>query len=264
VILPKSLVDASVLAKKITGKFIDAMSFYREHKVLEREGIEIGYSTLCSYPIQLYERLEQFRHVFYEQIANAKRWHLDETTLQVRKEANRQARDKSQMWCNRAIFDIGELVLFHYNPRRNYAALEEWLAPGLPAFRGVIVSDEHKPYAKLVDEYKNIAARGGCWSHARRKFADAVKSRRHGSDAHRIMKLIAKLFKLDKKTRHLTGDALLAQREKLIKPWCDDFKALIDQMAPDYPDRGLMKTAIGYLQSKPSANSRITPTELIS
>ena len=58
VILSKSLVDATVLAKIITGKFVDGLSFYREHKVLQREGIEIGYSTLCHYPIQLYERME--------------------------------------------------------------------------------------------------------------------------------------------------------------------------------------------------------------
>ena len=48
VILPKSLVDATVLAKIITGKFVDGLSFYREHKVLQREGIDIGYSTLLS------------------------------------------------------------------------------------------------------------------------------------------------------------------------------------------------------------------------
>ena len=52
VILPKSLIDATVLAKIITGKFVDGLSFYREHKVLQREGIDIGYSTLCHYPCQ--------------------------------------------------------------------------------------------------------------------------------------------------------------------------------------------------------------------
>ena len=119
VILPKSLVDASVLAKIITGKFVDRLSFYREHKVLKREGIDIGYSTLCHYPIQLYERMELFREVFYEELGKAIRWHLDETTLQVLKETDRAAATKSYMWCNRALFDGGgELMMFHYNPRR--------------------------------------------------------------------------------------------------------------------------------------------------
>ena len=248
VMLPKVQVDATVLAKIITGKYIDALSFYREHRVLEREGIEIGYSTLCSYPIQLYDRLESFRLLFYEALSDAKRWHLDETTLQVLKEPNREARTTSYMWCNRAVFDGGgELVLFHYNARRNYEALEQGLAPALSDFSGVIVSDEHKPYEKLVNEYTAVAARGGCWSHARRKFSDAVKGRRHGSDAHHVLKEIAKLFKLDKQMHHLSGDALLAAREKHIQPWCENFKARVDAMAADYPDKGLMKTAIGYV-----------------
>ena len=97
VILPKSLVDATVLAKIVTGKFVDGLSFYREHRVLQREGIEIGYSTLCHYPIQLYERMELFREVFYEELGKALRWHLDETTLQVLKEPDRAAATRSYM-----------------------------------------------------------------------------------------------------------------------------------------------------------------------
>lgn len=247
VILPKSLVDASVLAKIITGKFVDGLSFYREHKVLKREGIDIGYSTICHYPIQLYEKMELFRELLYEELGHARRWHLDETTVQVLKESDRAANTKSHMWCNRALFNGGaELVLFHYNPRRNYDALHEWLAPALMTFKGVIVSDEHRPYAKLAAEHSQIAARGGCWSHARRKFSDAVKGRRHGSDAHLILKDIAKLFRLAKKMEHLSGEALLSQRNRLIKPWCDQFKARLEALAPLYPDQGLMKTAIGY------------------
>lgn len=42
VILPKSIADASLLAEVIAGKFIDALSFYRKHNVLAREGIDIG------------------------------------------------------------------------------------------------------------------------------------------------------------------------------------------------------------------------------
>ena len=247
VILPKSLVDATLLAKVITGKFVDGLSFYREHQVLRREGIDIGYSTLCHYPIQLYERMEVFRELFYEELGKAIRWHLDETTLQVLKEPDRAASTKSYMWCNRALFNGGgELMLFHYNPRRNYEALQEWLSPALMSFSGVIVSDEHKPYAKLAREYTQIAARGGCWSHARRKFSDAVKGRRHGSEAHLILKDIATLFRLDKKMNHLSGQALLDQRSKHIEPWCEKFKARLEMLAPLYPGRGLMKEAIGY------------------
>lgn len=247
VILPRSLVDATVLAKIITGKFVDGLSFYREHKVLQREGIDIGYSTLCHYPIQLYERMELFREVLYEELGNAIRWHLDETTLQVLKEPGRGASTKSYMWCNRALFDGGgELMMFHYNPRRNYEALQGWLSPALERFSGVVVSDEHKPYAKLACEYPQIAARGGCWSHARRKFSDAMKGRRHGSEAHLILKDIATLFRLDKRMNQLSGQVLLDRRNKHIAPWCEKFKTRLEKLAPLYPAQGLMAVAIGY------------------
>ena len=219
VMLPRSLVDATFLAKIVTGKFIDGLSFNRELKVLEREGVQIGYSTLCSYPIQLHQRLQPLEKLFYAQAAQAYRWHLDETTVQVLQEPGREARTKSHMWAMRAELSAGTLVLFHYDERRNYEALENWLAPSLETFEGVIVSDEHKPYARLASEYENIAARGGCWSHCRRKYVDAVKGRRAESDAHRVLKYIAKLYELNDRTGGLQGEALVSARQKLILPW---------------------------------------------
>ena len=69
VMVPKAIADASLLAKILTGKFVDALSFNRECKVLKREGVEIGYSTICSYPIQLHKRLEPLKQLFYEYAA---------------------------------------------------------------------------------------------------------------------------------------------------------------------------------------------------
>lgn len=76
-----------------------------------------------------------------------------------------------------------------------------------------------------------------------------MKARRHDSDAQRVLKQIAKLFKLDEQTHHLDGDELLKRRKKLIQPWCEHFITLINEMAPKYPDKGLMKTALGYVQN---------------
>ena len=101
-------------------------------------------------------------------------------------------------------------------------------------------------------------------SSARRKFSDAVKGRRHGSDAHHVLKEIAKLFKLDKQMHHLSGDALLAAREKHIQPWCENFKARVDAMAADYPDKGFMKTAIGYVvNNQGSLTAFLTHPDLV-
>ena len=249
VMLPRAIADASLLAKIITGKFVDALSFNRECKVLDREGVQISYSTLCSYPIQLHERLEPLKALFYEYAAEQSLWHLDETTLQVLQEPGREPRQKSYLWAIRTGPPGKQLVMFHYDERRSYDALSSWLEEPLKNFDGVIITDEHKPYQRLANENSGIKARGGCWAHARRKLVDAVNGRRHTSDAHRLVEHIAELYTLEEKVAHLEGDEKLMQRQLLMGPWLDEFKAKIDDLVPKYLSKGLMKKALFYIQN---------------
>lgn len=249
VMLPRAIADASLLAKIITAKFVDALSFNRECKVLEREGVQLSYSTLCSYPIQLHERLEPLKALFYEYAAQQRLWHLDETGLQVLQELGREPRQKSYLWAIRTGPPDKQMVMFHYDERRNFEALSSWLDEPLKTFDGVIITDEHKPYQRLTDVTPGIDARGGCWAHARRKLVDAVKGRRHTSDAHRLIEQIARLYKLESKVAHLDGQEKLAQREKLIRPWLNTFKTQIDDLVPQYLSKGLMQKALFYIQN---------------
>jgi transposase len=246
VMLPRSLADASLLADVLCSKFIDAMSFYRTEKRLRREGIEIGYSTLCDWPIQLYERLNPLEQLFYRDIGKSPLWHLDETTLQVLDEPDRKNQTNSYLWGIRAGPPDKPIVLFHYHSRRNFEALEAWLRPCLEDFQGVIVSDEHRPYNKLVEQYPQIQAHGGCLAHCRRKFAYAAKGRRHDSDAHKVLKTIALVYKQEAKSSHLTGQARLEARQRNVAPQLAKLKSQLDAMAGHYLSKGAMNTAIGY------------------
>ena len=246
VMLPRSIADASLLADVLCSKYIDAMSFYRTEQRLQREGIDIGYSTICDWPLQLYERLKPFENLFYEALGRSPLWHLDETTLQVLDEAGRENQQTSYLWGIRAGPPEDPIVLFHYNPRRNFEALEQWLRPCLEEFTGVIVTDEHAPYNALVNKYTTIKAHGGCLAHMRRKFADAGKGRRHQSDAHKVLQKIALVYSHEKRTARLSGEARVDARQQLVKPQLDGLKNLLEAMAPKYLSKGAMKTAIGY------------------
>ena len=246
VLLPKAIADATLLADLLTSKFVDGMSFYRTHKRLVRDGVDIGYSTLCNFPIQIYEQLEAFRPLFYDEAAKSSVWHLDETTLQVLDEPGRKNQQKSYIWALRSGPPDKPLVLFHYDERRNYTALENWLRPCLEHFNGVIVTDEHKPYNTLRENYPNIQGHGGCWYHCRRKFVDASKGRKSTSDAHRIVNKIAMLTKREQSIAHLSGEEKCRARHEQVKPYLEDIKNTLDAISDKYPHKGLMRTAIGY------------------
>lgn len=246
VILPRAIADASLLADVLSSKFVDAMSFYRTEKRLQREGIDIGYSTICDWPLQLYERLKGLRALYYEALGQCQLWHLDETTLQVLDEPGRANQLTSYLWGVRATHPSGQIVLYHYNPRRNYEALEEWLRPSLINFSGVIVSDEHGPYNILVKNHPKIKAHGGCMAHCRRKFADASKGRRHDSCAHKVLQKISLIYSAESKTEQLTGEARVQARHALVKPYLDSLKTHLESLAPKHLEKGAMKVAIGY------------------
>lgn len=165
---------------------------------------------------------------------------------QVLREPGRKADNKSYLWGIRAGPPERPVVLFRYHERRNYDALQTWLAPALRRFEGVIVSDDHKPYNRLAAEYAGIRAHGGCWAHCRRKFADAAKGRRSGSEAHRMLQLIAGLSRLDGQLDGLTPLDKQRARQQKVRPQLNKIRAVLDELAGQYPQKGLMNTAVGY------------------
>jgi transposase len=230
----------------LCSKFIDALSFYRTEKRLSREGIEIGYSTLCDWPIQLHERLKPLKRLFYQALGQSPLWHLDETTLQVLDEPGRANHSNSYLWGIRAGPPDQPMVLFHYDSRRSFEALEAWLRPCLDDFQGVIVTDEHPPYNILVRKHPQIQAHGGCLAHCRRKFADAAKGRKDSSEAHKVLKIIAMIYAQEGKLAHLNGAALIEARQQFVAPQMQRLKSFLDEIVGRYLNKGAMRTAIGY------------------
>ena len=246
VILPKSLADASLLADILASKFVDAVPFYRKMKILERERIHIGYSTVCDWPIQLHQRLQPIKRLLYEQLSTYSLWHLDETGLQVLNEPGRENTQKSYLMGIRAGPPKNQVVLFHYDTNRGFDALESWLLPSLEKFQGAIISDEHKAYNKLKANYPDIKAHGGCWAHLRRKYADAAKGRKDVSDAHKMLTMIAALYRLETGLSNLEGERKKAARQKKVKPQVEKIKQYLDQLSGIYTHDGLMNKAIRY------------------
>jgi hypothetical protein len=82
--------------------------------------------------------------------------------------------------------------------------------------------------------------------HCRRKFADAAKGRRSGSEAHKVLQQIAVLYRLDNGLCELEGEAKRQARQELVVPQLNKIKATLEQLDRQFPTQGLMHTAIYY------------------
>ena len=66
--IPQSIATPSLLAYVLTGKFCDALPFYRQEKIFERIGIELPRQTMCYWAIKVHERIKPLLKLMEENI----------------------------------------------------------------------------------------------------------------------------------------------------------------------------------------------------
>ncbi len=226
-VLPKHQVTASFLATIAVEKFEDAMPLDRQvKKYKQRFGVEFTTTTFSNWMIRasqlrlqpLIDRLSviQMRSGYIQ---------ADETTLQVLNEKGKTAKQKSYIWLT-ASTDKYPIVLMKYSSNRNEKTAESLFN----GFSGYMQTDGYAGYNIVAN--KECVAQLGCWAHARRRFADILKSGVSDATSKRyaqeLVEMVAKLYKIEKEIKDDPPDKKKAIREKEsvsiikdIQEWCD-------------------------------------------
>lgn len=263
-IIPKGLATAGTLAHILTGKFCDALPFYRQEKMLARFGIDIPRATMCNNVIFVHQKYRDFFDLFWNEIYSYPMVGLDETTVQVLKEPGRKDTQKSYMWVFRGGGDR-PLVQFRYGATRSKREIIDFTEK----YQGCVQTDGYGEYDKL-DLIKGIR-HAGCWAHARRKFVDAYESSASimkktkakqldfgGAFAQKILGLIGKLYGVEKQARkqkellnasggkEFTLDDLKTLRQELSKPTIEQIKNSLDEQVHHIAPQSLCGKAISY------------------
>jgi len=175
---------------------------------------------------------------------------IDETTVQVLKEKGRLPTAKSYMIVQARGDPSGKAaVVFHYNPSRSKAVMKERIL----GYEGILLSDGLEVYNSLCTDMPKIV-HAGCWSHVRRKFVDAQKSRkpskRKKSLAYEFLLLIDRLFKIERKAKDLSDEDRLDRRKKESKPLIEDIDRLIDEKISSVPKTSPIGKALHYTSNQ--------------
>jgi len=170
---------------------------------------------------------------------------MDETPMQVLNEKGKPAESKSYMWVGHAGSPDQRITLFDYDPSRGGAVPRKLLA----GYAGALMLDGYEGYAPVCKEQG--LTRLGCWVHARRKFVDVSKaSKKKNGQAAYAIKLIAKLYAIEKANKESNADVRYQVRLEKAKPIIGKLRQWLDEIRPKVPPKSLLGKAVQYLDKQ--------------
>lgn len=247
--IPKSLASPGLAAHIAVGKYQDGLPLYRQEKILGRIGIEISRATLAFWMIELGRLVQPVINLLRDQLLAYDIVHMDETTVQVLKEAGKTAQSKSYVWVQRGGLPGRPIILFDYDPSRSQHVPLRLLE----GYRGYLQVDGYEGYNAIGNQDGITLV--GCMAHARRKFDEALKAqgKPHARDptkvshAHQGMQYIQTLYRIERELKTATPEERYRTREKKARPLLETMRSWLDAVLPAVPPESLTGKALYYL-----------------
>lgn len=235
------------------------MPLYRMEQEFKRNDVNLNRQNMANWTIQcadcylaiLYDHLHTLLYGYHVLQA-------DETPVEVTKDG-RPAGAKSYMWIYRTGKSYGKaIVLYEYQKDRKADHPQEFLK----GFQGVCVTDGYQAYHSLEKKTAGLTI-AGCWAHARRKYADALKAikdkdKRKGTLAYDAVKQIGTIYKLDHELAGLEPSERQHRQQMEVKPLVDAYFAWAKKHQSEVPPKSQTGKLFIYLHKPGSIPARIS------
>lgn len=240
--IEKSQASAGLLSYIGVSKYADGLPLYRQENILSRVGIEMNRTTLANWMIKCGELVQPLINRFEETLLAAPFIHMDETPVQVLNEAGKTAQSTSYMCVRSAVSLESRITLFDYDTSRSGRVPARLVA----GYQGGLMVDGYEGYEPVCRE--QALTRLGCWAHARRKFVDVSRaSKQKNGQAAYAIKLIAKLYQIEKSMKEALPEARYVERQARAKPIIDTLKDWLDDTRPKVAPKTTLGKALHYL-----------------
>ena len=244
-LLRGSLVSPSLEAAIMNAKYVNAVPLYRQEQEFERYGLHIPRQNMANWTIQCADRyLAILYDYLHEKMYGYHVLQADETPVLVNKDG-RPAGSKSYMWVYRTgrMYTECQIVLYEYQKTRNASHPREFLKD----FRGVCVTDGYQVYHTIEGEREDLKI-AGCWSHARRRFDEAVKAlpkaKQKDSRAYLALTMIQAIYREEKLLKDLPAGERMIRRQLSVRPLVEAYFVWVRETLPKVPQKS--KTWEGF------------------
>ncbi|MBI3204800.1 MAG: IS66 family transposase [Myxococcales bacterium] len=248
-VIPRSAVDASLVAQVIVSKFVDHQPLHRIHDAFARNGATIPVSTLSDWMGATGEILRPLVDCLGQRILGAYVVRIDGTGIQVLDRKSAMNVERGTMWG--CVGDDRD-VLFRYRPT-GAGLIGPW--DFLKGRTGYVQADAATVFDRLYNGRAASAIEIGCWSHGRRRLV-ALKD----SDCRVAwpLLLIGRLYRIESlaDARRLSFDERRSLRQELSTTVLDKIRGwLVPTLATEPPSSDLAKAA-SYLVNQWQALTR--------
>jgi transposase len=248
--VPKAMGSINLMTFIIIAKYADGMPLYRLEGIIKRYGGDITRTTLANYVIALAKLTQPLINLIRESQNSGPLIMADETRIQVLKEPGYSPTGDKFMWVTLGGKPDQQSVLFAYDPSRG-GHIPMRLLDGFT--HGYLQTDGYAGYNEVCRE--NILIQLGCWDHGRRKFIEAQKVQPKGkhvkvSKADMALSFINKLYMIERKIKHLSGDERFAVRQEKSVPILKQLKKWLENNMPRVAKDSLTGKAMTYLHNQ--------------
>jgi transposase len=241
---PKSLASPSLVAYIMVRKYVEGLPLYRQEQQFKRSGIMLSRQNLANWVIAGAGWLEHIFKALHAELLQQDIAHGDETDVQVLREAGRAAQTKSYMWVYASGRYSHPIRLYEYQRTRSAEHPRKFLT----GFVGYLHADGYEVYKKLPD---NITL-AGCWSHARRPYADVIKvlpkeaQKSCNTPAHAGRNFCNQLFDIERDLKDATPEERHDVRNVRSREVLDKYRAWLDDMVLKVTQSSKLGEAIRY------------------
>ena len=245
--------SAKLLAHILISKYVDHLPLHRQLKIFRRLGFSPAESTINGWVKQSCERLELLYDCLKQDVFSKNYLMVDETSIKVLKQGKAKGKNNhlGYFWVYHD--PLGGSTWFDYHPSRGKAVPQN----RLEHYSGYLQTDGYAAYDQFnkMDGITMLA----CMAHARRKFKEALD--KGYSEAEPVLKLIQKLYRIERETKELSDEARFAVREKYSLPVLDEIhtRLLKETAKPNVPKHPVTK-AVNYMLNQWDALKAYTHT----
>lgn len=246
-LLRGSLVSASLEAAVMNAKYVNAIPLYRQELEFERYGLHISRQNMANWTIQCADRyLAVLYDYLHKKMYGYHVLQADETPLLVNKDG-RPAGSKSYMWVYRTgrMYTDRQIVLYEYQRTRNASHPREFLKD----FSGICVTDGYQVYHTIEKEREDLVI-AGCWSHARRRFDEAVKAlpkaKQKDSRAYLALTMIQAIYREEKQLKELPAQERQDRRQLSVRPLVEAYFTWVRENLPKVPQKSKTWEGLSY------------------